>query len=352
MRFAILNDTHAGARNSSDIFIDYQSEFYDKIFFPYCVKNGITNLIHLGDYFEHRKFVNFKALAANKAHFLDKLKLHGIKMYIIAGNHDVFYKNDNALNSIDELIGYHESVHHIRTPQVLQFDDVKVGLIPWINQNNRQETIDFIMSTDASVIGGHFEIMGFEMYKGVVNREGMDTSPLERFDLVVSGHYHTKSNKGNIHYLGSQMEFTWSDSEDPKFFHVYDTDEKKLIPVRNPITLFSKIYYNDENSVVPKVIGMGYENKYIKVIVENKTNIHLFDQFMLNLQSVLPADIKVAESFQEFSGENVSDDNINLEKTETLLDTYIEGIETNLDHNELKRLTRGIYIEAMELDII
>ena len=61
MKIAILNDTHCGARNSSDVFMQYQEKFYSDIFFPYLLENGITKIIHLGDYYEHRKFVNFKA---------------------------------------------------------------------------------------------------------------------------------------------------------------------------------------------------------------------------------------------------------------------------------------------------
>ena len=35
MKVAILNDTHCGVRNSSDIFLDYQARFYEETFFPY-----------------------------------------------------------------------------------------------------------------------------------------------------------------------------------------------------------------------------------------------------------------------------------------------------------------------------
>lgn len=351
MKIAILNDTHCGARNSSDIFIDYQEQFYTDIFFPYLKKEGITDIIHLGDYFEHRKFVNFKALRSNREHFIEQLEKHGITMHIIAGNHDVFYKNTNDINSIDELLGGYDCVVHHRDTTVLEFEDVKVGLVPWINKENQKESVEFIMNCDADILAGHFEIIGFEMYRGVKNKEGMDTSPLERFNLVVSGHFHTKSNKGNIHYLGSQMEFTWADAEDPKYFHVYDTDKNELTAVRNPITLFRKINYNDSEGEVPKNLST-YKGKFVKVIVEEKNDIHKFDQFIQNLQLQQPADFKIVENFQEFSGEGVDDETINLERTETLLDSYIEGIETTLDHDILKKKTRALYIEALEMESI
>ncbi len=62
LKLAILNDTHCGIRNSSDIFMDYQEQFYSEVFFPYLLENDIKHVLHLGDYYDNRKTINFKAL--------------------------------------------------------------------------------------------------------------------------------------------------------------------------------------------------------------------------------------------------------------------------------------------------
>ena len=49
MKFAILNDTHAGIRNSSEIFLDNAETFYSEVFFPYMLDNDINHIVHLGD---------------------------------------------------------------------------------------------------------------------------------------------------------------------------------------------------------------------------------------------------------------------------------------------------------------
>ena len=72
MKIAILNDTHCGCRNSSDIFMQYQERFYGEVFFPYLLENDITQILHLGDYYDNRKTVNLKALSHNRQIFLDK----------------------------------------------------------------------------------------------------------------------------------------------------------------------------------------------------------------------------------------------------------------------------------------
>ena len=82
MKIAILNDTHCGVRNSSDIFLNYQERFYEEVFFPYLKEHDIKQILHLGDYYEHRKFVNFKALNQNRKHFLlDKERISRHKTY-------------------------------------------------------------------------------------------------------------------------------------------------------------------------------------------------------------------------------------------------------------------------------
>ena len=59
MRLAILNDTHAGVRGDMVEMAKYQGRFYNEIFFPYLLENDINHIIHLGDYFDRRKFINF-----------------------------------------------------------------------------------------------------------------------------------------------------------------------------------------------------------------------------------------------------------------------------------------------------
>ena len=70
MKIAILNDTHLGVRNSSDIFLDNAAQFYTKTFFPYLLSNGIKQILHLGDYYDNRKAINIKALNHNRKYFL------------------------------------------------------------------------------------------------------------------------------------------------------------------------------------------------------------------------------------------------------------------------------------------
>jgi|TARA_B100001093_G_scaffold516050_1_gene593906 predicted phosphodiesterase len=353
MKVAILNDTHCGVRNSSDIFLNYNDRFYTEVFFPYLKKHNITQILHLGDYYEHRKFVNFKALNANRKHFLEPMRDMGITMDIIPGNHDVYFKNTNELCSLKELLGYFTTnVNIIMKPKVLDYDGCKVAVIPWINNSNYEEYTKWALQCEASILGAHLELKGFDMMAGVPNPHGMNADVFSRFEMVLSGHFHTKSSRDNVHYLGSQMEFTWADVDDPKFFHVLDTDTREIEAVRNPITMFKKVIYDDSKHNYDNIDMSQFENKFIKLIVINKNDLYMFDKFVDKLQSVNTYELKIAESFEEYLGDNVEDEKVSLEDTTELLDSYVEAVDTDLDKEHIKIELRKLYTEAQNLEVV
>ena len=353
MKFILLNDTHAGVRNSSEIFLNNANIFYNDVLFPYMVEHGINKIVHLGDVFDNRKFINFKVLYNYRRNFLSKLREYGFRMDVIPGNHDTFFRNTNELNSLKELLGhYMDEVRIIHEPTEIQYGDVLFGLVPWIAPDNEEQTLEFLRTTKATHIGGHFELNGFEVMKGVEMTHGMETNFLDRFDAVYSGHYHTKSSKNNIHYLGTQLEFFWNDAHDPKHFHIFDTETKQLSSVLNPHTLFKKIYYDDTKVDYLQYDLSDIENKFIKIIVVNKTDLFTFDRFIDRIQSRKIHELKIAENFNEFIGESVADSDVSLEDTTSLLNSYVDAVETDLDKDRIKTQMHDLMIEAQSMEIV
>ena len=353
MKFAILNDTHCGIRNSSDIFLDNADKFYSELFFPYLIDNNINHIVHLGDIFDNRKFINFRALHRHRKMFLNKLREYKITMDIIPGNHDTYFKNTNDLNSLKELLGHFtDCINIIMEPTVMNYDGLDFALLPWIAQDNEAKSLDFIKNTKALYLGGHLDIAGFEMMKGTVNAHGMSVDLFDRFDGVYSGHFHTKSSKNNIHYLGSQMEFFWNDAHDPKYFHVFDTNAKQITQVLNPNTLHHRINYDDTRQDYLQYDLSQVENKFVKIVVINKNDLFTFDRFVDRIQSRKIHELKIADNFNEFIGTSVNDDEVELEDTTSLLNTYIDAVDTDLDKDRIKVQMHELMIEAQTLEIV
>ena len=78
--------------------------------------------------------------------------------------------------------------------------------MPWINADNTSHTMKMLKTSDAQICMGHLEINCFEMQKGMVMDHGWDRQEFKRFDMVMSGHYHHKSDDGQVFYLGTPYE--------------------------------------------------------------------------------------------------------------------------------------------------
>ena len=352
MQIAILNDTHAGVKNGADIFLDYSEKFYNDTFFPYLLENNIKHILHLGDYFEHRKYVNYKVLEHNYKCFISKLYEYDMEMYIIPGNHDVYYKNTNQLNSIQQILAqYDDRIKIFMDPTHFTFDELKIGFVPWITKDNEDECYNFIQKSTAPILMGHFELGGFKyMANANIKSHGIGTEMFHRYESVYSGHYHTKSTQENITYLGTQLELTWSDAGDPKYFHILDTTSRELTPVRNPDVLFQKIIYDGDNE--PALTEEKIKGTYIKVVVSNKKDLFAFDQFMDRLYDMNPHDVRIIENFDEYAGDSIDDDEVDTVDTPTLLNSYIDTAKTNLNNDILRKMMNELYVEAQSYDNI
>ena len=333
MKIALLNDTHFGARNDSPAFLDYFMRFYNEIFFPYLKDNNITTLIHLGDVVDRRKFINFKTAHTFREDFMHRLYKEGIDTHIILGNHDTYYKNTNEVNAIKELC--------------TTFDGIKE---PWICDDNYEHSINEIETSKAQIALGHLEIKGFEMHNGAFNNQGLDKSMFHRFEKVISGHFHKKSDDGQIHYCGSQYEITWSDYKCPKGFHILDTETRELTRVPNPIRIHKKLIYNDKENDYHNMDLSHFKDTFVKVFVTNKTNEEMFNNLIDRLHNTVDThEVNIIEDLNTDITASVKDNVLEQgEDTLTFLGNYVEQIDSDLDKTKLKEVMKDLYTEASE----
>ena len=354
MKIAIITDTHWGVRNDNIAFMDNSKKFLDTIFFPYLEKNGINTVLHLGDLVDRRKYINIHTARRLREDFLEPLTAKALDVYIIAGNHDTYYKNTNEVNSLRELVGLYPYIKIFdKAPKVVTFDNLPITLIPWICDENRKESIERIKSSGTEIAAGHLEIQGFEMYRGSIVSHGDDRSLFDRYDMVLSGHYHHRSSDGTVFYLGSHGEFTWSDYDDPRGFHILDTETRELTFIENPYKMFKKIWYNDldENFLNKDIDYSQYKNSIVKVIVTNKDNPLWFDKFIENIEGENPIEMQIVEDHLNLALEEDSDIINEAESTLDIFKKYIDGIDTKtVSKEKLEKKIVEIYNEALTVE--
>ena len=345
MKIAIITDQHFGARKNSKLFHDYFLKFYNDVFFPTLEAEGITTIVDMGDTFDSRKGIDFSALSWAKDNYYDKLKEMGITVHTIVGNHTAYYKNTNEVNAVDLLLREYDNVKVYSEVESIMIDDLNVLLVPWINSDNEEKSVELINKSSASVCMGHLELKGFRVHRGYIMDHGTDCNIFQKFDRVYSGHYHTRSNQGEIYYLGNPYEMFWNDCGDTRGFHFFDTETLEHTPINNPYHLFSIIYYEDNDYQLFDTTQ--YTNKIVKLIVRKKSDTKKFEKFVDKLYSSNVSELKVVENFEFQESEEF--EAFESEDTMSILNRYIEEAEVNLDKSRIQKMIQEIYQEACEL---
>ena len=345
MKVAIITDQHFGARKNSKLFHDYFLKFYNEVFFPTLEKEGITTVIDMGDTFDSRKGIDFSALSWAKNNYYDRLRDMGVTVHTVVGNHTAYYKNTNEVNAVDLLLREYDNVIVYSEATEAKVDNLDVLFVPWINQDNEEQTLKLIDKTSCPVAMGHLELIGFRVHRGYIMDHGTDTKVFDKFDRVYSGHYHTRSDNGKIYYLGNPYEMFWNDCKDTRGFHIFDTETLEHIPVNNPNRLFYTIYYEDDDHQT--FDAREYKDKIVKVIVRKKSSPKKFEKFVDKLYNVGVFELKVVENFQVEENENF--EAFESEDTLSILNRYIEESEITLEKSIVQRVIQEVYQEACEL---
>lgn len=355
MKVALITDTHSGIRNDNKAFIENFKTSLDTFFFPYLKEHGINRVIHLGDIVDRRKYCNIYTSYRLRKDFLDPMAEMGIQWDLIAGNHDEYFKNTNEVNFITEFITgkYPNCTVHINAGEI-EIDGLPILMLPWICDENYEDTVSKIRSTKAQVAFGHLELPLFEMQRGMVSDHGMDRSLLDKFDVVCSGHFHHRSTDGTVTYIGAFGEYVWSDFNDPRGFTVFDTNTRSLDFIQNPNVMFHKVFYDDSVDDGSNLLGFtedDYHDKVVKIIVKNKTNPNLFDLFMNRMENCGAAELQTVEDHLNLDTETEEHIVDEAEDTDVIMKNYINSLKlVNINKEKLEGVISDLYKEAKEVE--
>ena len=345
MRIAIITDTHWSARKSSRHLHDYFELFYRNIFFPSLEEHGVEAVIHMGDAFDNRKSIDFWGLDWTRRVVLEPLRKY--ETHIIVGNHDIFLRNSTEINAPELLLKDYPNIRTYSSPQTIKVGGLDIMMVPWICSDNYDETLSQIKKSKAKVAMGHLELQGFRVNRNLIMEDhGTDPKIFDKFTKAFSGHYHTRSNNGKVFYLGNPYEMYWTDVNDTRGFHIFDTETLEHTPINNPYKLFYNIYCED----TPHQLfdATEYQNKIVKVIVRKKSKPKDFEKFIDKLYSVGVQELKIIENFeiQESEDFQVDED----ENTLSVLNRYIDDSEFNFDKTIIKTIIQDLYQQASQVE--
>ncbi len=362
---ALITDTHFGSKNFNKSVFKSQMDWFQNQFFPYLIEHKIKDVIHLGDFVHNRNTIDLIILQDLKQNFFKWFEDNDIKLHIIVGNHDTQYKSTLEYNFYKENTIEFKNVVVYEKDTILKLGKYKIGMIPWI-----VETKSWTPPKGCDILCGHFEIKDFPMMKNIFSHEGYQYEIFKDYKYVFTGHYHTRSNKGNVHYIGTQYQLTWNDFDEDKGFAILkDNFEFEYIP-NTYSPKFIKMYYNSTLDLPIRVEGLsngisGYIDKersleiakdnYVRVYEEKITNQSEFDFWLSSLTSVSKNDYKIEtvntqEVIEDYDINVFNETLDNDSNTIDIILNCIEGMtfEESISKETLLQMSKMLYQEAFD----
>ena len=334
-------------RKGNQTFHDYFEKFYSEVFFPYLEENNIKSVVHLGDCFDVRKAIDYYSLSWAKRVFFDVLRERGIKLHLIVGNHDIFYKTSLKINAPGLNLAEYDNIEVYDEPRTAVIGGVPIAFFPWICEDNAEETYSERDRTRAKIAMGHLELAGFLANQNYMCETGTDPGFFKQFDVVFSGHFHKRSTRGNIVYLGNAYQMYWNDEGETRGFGIFDVNTQELELIDNPYPMYHKLYYNETK---PKLIKYHeYKDSYVKIIVEEKSTPKKLSHVVDELYRAGAYDVKVIDNV-----DITLDDDIEVESEDTLttLSNYVSAMEGNVtpeNKANIVEIFKSLYAEAQEV---
>lgn len=204
-KVACCTDLHFGRRQNSRLH-NQDCENFINWFCENAQANNCETAIILGDWHDCRATINVSTLNYSVSN-IEKLSASFKHVYMLAGNHDLYYREKREINSLPFVKN---------TSNVTVINEIteigNVTLVPWLVDDEWKAMKDLT----TRYVFGHFEISNFYMNAMIKmpDHGGLNSTHFPNQEHVFSGHFHKRQSHGNIHYIGNAFPHTFADAWD------------------------------------------------------------------------------------------------------------------------------------------
>jgi len=202
-KVACFTDIHFGLRNNSRQHNTDCEEFV-LWFIKEAKKAKCETCIFLGDWHHHRASINVSTMNYTMSN-LEFLSKAFTNVFVIMGNHDLFYRDKREINSV-AFGSLYDNIHIVNSI----FTEGDVSIIPWLVQDEWKE----MPGIKSRYIFGHFELGGFQMNQLIAMPDtgGLQKAHFKNQEYVFSGHFHSRQQQKNVIYMGNTFPHNYSDT--------------------------------------------------------------------------------------------------------------------------------------------
>ena len=288
-KVACFTDIHFGLKGNSRVHNDDCEEFV-YWFIEQAKLHGCETCIFLGDWHHHRSATNVSTMNYTVSN-MERLGKAFEKVYVIMGNHDLYYREKREINSMEYIRNIPNI--HIVNEWVVEED---VAIIPWVVQDEWKK----IEKMKQKYVFGHFELPYFKMNAMVEMPDvgGIQTDHFAGCEKVWSGHFHKRQVMKNVTYMGNAFPHNYADAWDdergmmvleyggePKYINWPDMPRYRTIQI-------SELLADPDKHLKPKMYVRVTLD--IKISYEEANFITFIDKYQLRELQLIPEQIDAA----------------------------------------------------------
>jgi DNA repair exonuclease SbcCD nuclease subunit len=194
-------------------------------------------IIHCGDVFDNRTSINIKSMDLGIRIYEELGKIGPV--HIIAGNHDIYYKSNTEISSLD-CLRYIPNIHIHKEVSILEFGGQKLLMMPWRKdvkeESNTLKQYQDEHKCDYAFMHGTFSLIKYNKYVNIEESDGANPKSADGYKRVYTGHIHWSQQRGNINVVGTPYQITRGDSGNDKGIFALDLETGKDTFYKNTIS--------------------------------------------------------------------------------------------------------------------
>jgi DNA repair exonuclease SbcCD nuclease subunit len=325
MRVFITSDWHFGVYlNNLDKWLDMMEDYFYNSFIPYIKENAKEGdiMIHCGDLYDNRTSIPIIASYKAEKILLELSKI--MPLHIIVGNHDLWNKGTNDVNSV-RLFNHISNIHVYTETTSIEVMGKKLVLMPWVE--NRLDMIKEIKSNPGDYLFCHSDLNGCRMHLNSVahrNADKIDVVEFSGYKHVFSGHIHIRQQNENFSFVGSPYQMDRNDMGDQKGITILDLSTGKIDFEPNKYSpVFRKFSIRTEEDV-DRLDELKDTKDYIDLSISNNllvTNRKLRRKLEVMLEK---GNFASVEYIDDIVSEDTTENNESIEVKEDELDVSIQ----------------------------
>jgi DNA repair exonuclease SbcCD nuclease subunit len=267
--------------------------------FDTALENEIEEIVFAGDLFQDREKIDVMTYHMT-FNVLEKYLNGKIKLYLLLGNHDLWYHDRWDINSVKPFSAL-PGVTVIDRPSTLAVAGVDVDFLPYthtpIDNLNELRAVatkrrgQRTLFAHLAVHGAQLNTLYHTHSDVIIEHDGemkkVDATVFHGWDQVFLGHYHGEQKiSANAEYIGSPLQLSFGEAFQHKHVILYDLKSGSKKYVQNKK---SPQHFIIKESEVAKY---DVKNNYVQVYTEDLNETHISD-IRRDLEKQSPANIEV-----------------------------------------------------------